>query len=139
MAAPRKKEVVLLAGGNPQIPTGEGDAPVPANLDAGPGWKQDVCRQIDALIAKAVPKLHKAVKWNSPFYGVEGEGWFLSFHCFDRYVKVTFFRGTSLDPMPPGASKTPETRYYDVHEGELDAKQLTSWVKQARKLPLERV
>jgi hypothetical protein len=137
MAVPKKpkQEVVLLAGGNPQIPKGEGDAPVQAYLDAVPGWKQDVCRQIDAVIVKAVPEVHKAVKWNSPFYGVEGEGWFLNLHCFDRYVKVTFFRGTSLDPLPPGPSKDANVRYADVREGEYDEAQIASWVKQAAALP----
>ena len=137
--AKAKNDVVLLSGGNPQIPKGEGDAPVQAYLDAVPGWKNAVCRGIDAVIVEVVPDVHKAIKWNSPFYGVAGEGWFLSFHCFDRYVKVTFFRGTSLDPVPPGASKTPETRYYDVHEGELDAELLARWVAQARALPLEQL
>ena len=129
----------LLSGGNPQIPKGEGDGPVQDYIDAVPGWKQPLVRRIDELIVKAVPKVHKAVKWNSPFYGLEGEGWFLNLHCFDHYVKVTFFRGTSLDPMPGGASKTPETRYYDVREDELDEKQLTKWVKAASRLPLEQL
>jgi len=131
--------VKLLSGGNPQIPKGEGDGPVQDYIDAVPGWKQPLVRRIDELIVQAVPKVHKAVKWNSPFYGFEGEGWFLNLHCFDRYVKVTFFRGTSLDPMPEGASKTPETRYYDVREGELDEEQLTKWVKAASRLPLEQL
>ena len=129
---------VLLAGGNPQIPKGDGDAPVQAYLAAMPGWKQDVGRQLDALIVRGFPKVHKAVKWNSPFYGVDGDGWFLNFHCFDKYVKVAFFRGTSLDPMPPGASKSKDVRYLDVHEHDtIDAKQFTTWVKQASKLPGE--
>ena len=131
---------MLLSGGNPQIPKGDGDAPVQAYIDAVPGWKQDIVRQVDALIVRTVPDVRKAVKWNSPFYGVEGdEGWFISYHCFDKYVKVTFFRGTSLDPVPPGSSKHPETRYYDVREGELDPKLFTTWVKQARTLPLEQL
>lgn len=138
-AAAKGGKAPLLSGGNPQIAKGEGDAPVQAYIDATPGWKQDVVRRLDALIVKAVPKVHKAVKWNSPFYGFEGEGWFVSYHGFDKYVKVTFFRGTSLDPVPPGASKTPETRYYDVREGELDEKQFVAWVRQASKLPLERI
>src|SRR5215510_4109424 len=101
----------LLAGGNPQIAKGDGDAPVQAYIAAMPGWKRDVGRRLDALIVRAVPGVHKAVKWNSPFYGVEGDGWFLNFHCFTHYVKVAFFRGSSLRPLPPGESKTPETRY----------------------------
>jgi hypothetical protein len=139
MATRKKAPVKLLSGGNPQIPKGEGDGPVQDYIDAVPGWKQPLVRRIDELIVEAVPKVHKAVKWNSPFYGFEGEGWFLNLHCFDRYVKVTFFRGTSLDPMPEGASKTPETRYYDVHEGELDEEQLTRWVEAASTLPLEQL
>ena len=131
---------VLLSGGNPQIPKGEGDAPVQAYIDAVPGWKQDIVRQLDALIVRAVPDVHKAVKWNSPFYGAEGEGWFTSFHCFDRYVKVTFFRGTSLRPVPPGTSKTPETRYLDIREDDdFDEAQFADWVKQASQLPGERL
>jgi hypothetical protein len=131
-------EPVLLSGGNPQIPKGEGDAPVQAYISAMPGWKQDVGRQLDALIVRAFPKVHKAVKWNSPLYGVEGDGWFLSFHCFNRYVKVAFFRGTSLDPVPPGASKSKDVRYLDIYENDpIDEKQFTRWVKQASKLPGE--
>ncbi|HKY14299.1 MAG TPA: DUF1801 domain-containing protein, partial [Microthrixaceae bacterium] len=110
----------LLSGGNPQIPKGEGDAPVQAYIAAIPGWKRDIGRRLDALIVEAVPDVQKAVKWNSPFYGNEGEGWFVSFHCFTNYMKVTFFRGTSLRPVPSGESTTSETRYYDIHEGELD-------------------
>lgn len=125
----------LLSGGNPQIPKGEGDAPVQAYLAAVPGWKRAVCERLDALIVEAVPGVRKAVKWNSPFYGVEGQGWFLSFHCFERYVKVTFFSGTSLQPVPPGESKTENTRYYDVFEGRLDERQFVQWVHQAAKLP----
>ena len=127
--------VKLLSGGNPQIPKGDGDAPVQAYIAAMPGWKNDVGRRLDALIVGAVPGVHKAVKWNSPFYGVEGKGWFLAYHCFNQYVKVTFFSGTSLKPVPPGESKTENTRYYDIHEGELDEKQFVKWVKQAAKLP----
>ena len=131
---------VLLSGGNPQIPKGEGDAPVQAYIDAVPGWKQDIVRELDALIVRTVPDLKKAVKWNSPFYGVEGdEGWFTSFHCFDKYVKVTFFRGTSLKPVPPGASKTPETRYLDIREEGFDKAQFVDWVKQASELPGEKL
>ena len=135
---PTTGKPLLLAGGNPQIPKGEGDAPVQAYLAAMPGWKQDVGRQLDALVVRAFPKVHKAVKWNSPFYGVDGDGWFLNFHCYDKYVKVAFFRGTSLDPMPPGASKSKDVRYLDVHEHDtIDEKQFTNWVKQASKLPGE--
>ncbi len=129
----------LLAGGNPQIAKGYGEAPVQAYIAAMPGWKSDVGRRLDALIVDAVPGVRKAVKWNSPFYGVEGEGWFLSIHCFTKYVKVAFFRGTSLRPVPPGESKTKETRYLDIHEGELDEAQFAAWVKQASQLPGERM
>jgi hypothetical protein len=131
-------EPVLLAGGNPQIPKGYGDAPVQAYIAAMPGWKRDVGRKLDALIVRTVPDVRKAVKWNSPFYGVEGEGWFLNVHCFTRYVKVAFFRGTFLRPMPPGESKHKEVRYLDIHEHEqLDEAQLAAWVKQASELPGE--
>ena len=129
----------LLSGGNPQIAKGEGDAPVQAYIAAMPGWKRNVGRRLDALIARTVPGLRKAVKWNSPFYGVEGQGWFLSFHCFTRYVKVAFFRGASLSPPPPGESKHKNVRYLDIHEGELDEMQLAAWVKQASELPGERM
>jgi hypothetical protein len=129
----------LLAGGNPQIAKAEGDAPVQAYIAAMPGWKRDVGRRLDALIARTVPGVHKAVKWNSPFYGVEGQGWFLSFHCFTKYIKVTFFRGTSLRPVPSGASKHKDVRYHDIHEDELDEAQLAAWVKQASQLPGERM
>ena len=125
----------LLAGGNPQIAKGEGNGPVQAYVAAMPGWKRDVGRRLDALVAHTVPGVHKAVKWNSPFYGIEGEGWFLSFHCFTKYVKVTFFRGTSLRPIPPGQSKHKEVRYLDIHEDQLEEAQFTAWVKQASKLP----
>jgi hypothetical protein len=136
---PPSGEVVLLSGGNPQIAKAEGDAPVQAYLAAMPGWKRDVGRRLDALIVGAVPDVHKAVKWNSPFYGVEGEGWFLSFHCFTKYIKVTFFRGTSLRPVPSGESKHKDVRYHDIHEDELDEAQLAAWVKQASQLPGERM
>jgi hypothetical protein len=126
----------LLSGGNPQIPKGDGDAPVQAYIAAIPGWKQDIGRHLDALVERAVPGVRKAVKWNSPFYGVEGQGWFLSFHCFNRYVKVTFFKGVELSPVPPGPSKDANVRYLDIYEGvEPDEAQLTSWVKQAAALP----
>jgi hypothetical protein len=130
----------LLAGGNPQIAKGEGDAPVQAYIAAMPGWKRDVGRRLDALIARTVPGVCKAVKWNSPFYGVEGQGWFLGIHCFTRYVKVAFFRGTSLRPVPPGESKSKGTRYLDIHEDDqLDEAQLAAWVKQASQLPGEQM
>jgi hypothetical protein len=132
---------VLLSGGNPQIAKGDGDAPVQAYIAAMPGWKRDVGRHLDALIARTVPGVRKAVKWNSPFYGAKNEeGWFLSFHCFTKYVKVTFFRGTSLRPLPPGESKHKEVRYLDIREGEqFDEVQLAAWVKQASQLPGERL
>jgi len=134
------KKVVLLSGGNPQIAKGEGDAPVQAYIGAMPDWKRAVGRRLDALIVRSVPSVRKAVKWNSPFYGIEGEGWFLGFHCFTKYVKVTFFRGASLRPVPPGESKTPETRYLDIHEDdELDEDQFAAWVKQASELPGEKM
>ena len=126
----------LLAGGNPQIAKADGDAPVQAYIAAMPGWKRDAGRRLDALIARAVPGVSKAVKWNSPFYGVEEGSWFLSLHVFTRYVKVTFFRGTSLRPVPPGASKHEDVRYLDIRESdELDEAQMASWVKQAAALP----
>ena len=126
----------LLAGGNPQIAKAEGDAAVQAYIAAMPGWKRDVGRLLDQLIERAVPKVRKAVKWNSPFYGVEDQGWFVSFHCFTRYVKVTFFRGTALRPEPPGESQHKDVRYLDVHEHEkLDEKVVTGWIRQASKLP----
>jgi hypothetical protein len=133
-------EPVLLSGGNPQIAKGYGDAPVQAYIAAMPGWKSDVGRRLDALIERIVPGVHKAVKWNSPFYGIEGEGWFLSYHCFTKYVKVTFFRGTSLHPVPPDESKHKEVRYLDIHEDDrLDEAQFAAWVKQASQLPGERM
>ena len=129
---------VLLAGGNPQIAKGEGDAPVKAYIAAMPGWKRDVGRRLDALIVRTVPDVHKAVKWNSPFYGVEGQGWFLNFHCYTNYVKVAFFRGLSLRPVPPGESKSGDTRYLDIREDdELDEARVARWIKQASKLPGE--
>ena len=130
----------LLSGGNPQIPKGYGDEPVQAYIAAMPGWKHDVGRRLYGLIEDAVPGVRKAVKWNSPFYGVEGEGWFLSFHCFAKYVKVVFFRGAALRPVPPGASKQKDVRYLDIREGDaLDDARFTSWVKQASQLPGERM
>ena len=127
--------VVLLSGGNPQIAKGDGDAPVQAYIAAMPEWKREIGERLDALIVRAVPHERKAVKWNSPFYGVEGQGWFISFHVFARYVKVVFFRGTSLEPMPPVSSKTENTRYVHIPEDDLDEAQMTSWVKQAAALP----
>ena len=126
----------LLSGGNPQIPKGEGDGPVQAYIAAMPGWKQEIGRRIDAIVTAAVPEVRKAVKWNSPFYGVEGNGWFLSFHCYTRYVKVAFFRGADLRPVPPGRSKQEDVRYLDVREGdEIDEAQLAEWAAQASRIP----
>jgi hypothetical protein len=140
MAGEKTDKPVLLSGGNPQIAKGYGEEPVQAYIAAMPGWKSDVGRRLDTLIAKTVPNVYKAVKWNSPFYGIEGEGWFLSYHCFDRYIKLTFFRGTSLDPVPPVASKTAETRYFHIHEDEaFDEAQLADWIRQASQLPGERL
>jgi hypothetical protein len=129
----------LLSGGNPQIPKGDGDGPVQAYIAAMPDWKRDVGRRLDALVEQAVPGVRKAVKWNSPFYGVEGQGWFLSFHVFARYVKVTFFRGTSLNPPPPVTSKHESVRYLHVEEHGFDDAQFIDWVKQASRLPGERM
>jgi hypothetical protein len=130
------KKPKLLSGGNPQIAKADGDAPVQAYIAAMPAWKRDLGRELDALIAKTVPRVRKAVKWNSPFYGVDGNGWFLSFHCFTKYVKVTFFKGAQLEPMPPGASKHPDVRYLDIRETDkLDEKTLAKWIRQASKLP----
>lgn len=129
----------LLSGGNPQIPKGYGDAPVQAYIAAMPGWKHETGKKLDALIEKIVPGVAKAVKWNTPFYGTEEGSWFLSFHCFTKYIKVTFFRGTSLDPVPKGKSKHPEVRYLDIYEGKLDEAQFTDWVRQASRLPGEKL
>ena len=127
---------VLLSGGNPQIAKADGDAPVQAYIAAMPGWKRDVGARLDALIVSVVPSVRKAVKWNSPFYGLDDQGWFLSFHCFTKYVKVTFFHGASLRPLPPGESKQKEVRYLDIHEHEqINQGQLAKWVQQASKLP----
>ena len=126
----------LLSGGNPQIAKGYGDAPVQAYIAAMPGWKSDVGCRLDALIERTVPDVYKAVKWNSPFYGIEGEGWFLGIHCFNKYIKVAFFRGASLRPLPPGESKQKEVRYLDIHEhDQLDEAQLAAWIRQAAVLP----
>ena len=125
----------LLSGGNPQIPKGDGDPPVQAYIAAMPGWKQDLGRRLDDLIVRAVPNVRKAVRWNSPWYGIEGEGWFVSYHVFTRYVKVTFLNGASLTPAPPGSGKDPDSRWVDIHEGELDEAQMTEWVRQAAAIP----
>ncbi|MCD0504741.1 DUF1801 domain-containing protein [Bordetella petrii] len=143
-AAPRKAparktaatEVKLLTGGNPQIPKGDGDAPVQAYIAAMPGWKQGAGRQLDALIERCVPGVRKAVKWNSPFYGVQGQGWFLSYHCMTKYIKLAFFQGQSLQPLPPVESKDPNARYVHIFENEaIDEAQLGDWIRQAAALP----
>ncbi len=126
---------VLLSGGNPQIAKADGDAPVQAYIEAMPEWKQDVGRRLDALIERTVPEVRKAVRWNSPFYGIEGQGWLVSYHVFTRYVKVTFTNGMRLDPLPPGPAKDPDSRWIDIHEGELDEAQMETWVRQAAELP----
>jgi hypothetical protein len=131
-AKPTAAEPTLLSGGNPQIAKGYGDAPVQAYISAMPGWKSDIGRRLDALITHAVPGVSKAVKWNSPFYGMEGQGWFLGIHCFTNYVKVAFFKGSALNPLPPGASKQKEVRYLDIREDDpFDEVQIASWVEQA--------
>jgi hypothetical protein len=136
----KAKPVKLLSGGNPQIAKGDGDAPVQAYIAAMPGWKRDVGRRLDAAIVRAVPGVRKAVKWNSPLYGIEGQGWFLGIHVFAKYVKVAFFRGASLRPVPPGESKQKEVRYLDVREeDQFDDAQFARWVKQASRLPGERM
>jgi hypothetical protein len=133
-AAKRK----LLSGGNPQIAKADGDAPVQAYIAAMPGWKSHVGRRLDALIERTVPEVRKAVRWNSPFYGIDGQGWFLSFHCFTKYVKVTFLRGASLRPLPPGESQHEAVRYLDIHEDDLlDEELVTSWIRQASEFPGE--
>ena len=133
-------EPVLLSGGNPQIAKGYGDAPVQAYIAAMPGWKSDIGRRLDAIIERTVPGVSKAVKWNSPFYGIDGQGWFLSYHCFAKYVKLAFFRGASLRPVPPVDSKQQEVRYLHIHEGdEIDEGQFVDWVKQASELPGEKM
>ncbi|USA40864.1 DUF1801 domain-containing protein [Pelagerythrobacter marinus] len=134
-----ESEPKLLAGGNPQIPKGEGDAPVQAYIAAMPGWKKPIGEALDAAIVREVPGVQKAVKWNTPFYGVEQGCWFASFHCFDRYVKVTFFRGGSLEPQPPETSKYPEVRYCHFHEGERPGERFAGWIRQAVALPGEKL
>ena len=129
-------EPVLLSGGNPQIAKGYGEAPVQAYIAAIPGWKREVGRRLDALVTATIPEVHKAVKWNSPLYGIEGQGWFLGLHCYTKYVKVAFFRGASLNPIPPCISKQEEVRYLHIHEGdEIDEAQFVDWVKQVSLLP----
>jgi hypothetical protein len=134
---PNENGVVLLSGGNPQIAKGDGDAPVQAYIAAMPGWKSDLGRRLDDIIVRTVPGVTKAVRWNSPLYGVEGKGWFLSFHVLTQYVKVTFFAGMSLEPIPPGGTpKSQEARWIDIYEtDQLDEAQMTAWVKQAAALP----
>lgn len=135
-----RKKPKLLSGGNPQIPKGEGNGPVQDYLAAMPGWKREVGERLDGLIEHAIPDVHKAVKWNQPFYGRRDEGWFLSFRCYTNYVQVAFFKGASLDPVPPKASKHDEVRYLDIREDdELDEDQLRSWTEQASKLPAEKM
>ena len=130
----KTRKVVLLSGGNPRIAKADGEAPVKAYITAMPGWKRDIGMRLDALIVRNVPDVRKAVKWNSPFYGIEGQGWFVSFHVFTHYVKVTFFRGTSLQPVPPGGSGK-DARWIDIHADDLDEAQMATWVKQAAALP----
>jgi hypothetical protein len=137
---PSSDGIVLLSGGNPQIAKGYGDAPVQAYIAAMPGWKSDIGRRLDALIAEAVPDVRKAVKWNSPLYGMQEQHWFLGFHCMTRYIKVAFFRGAQLDPPPPGASKQKDVRYLDIYEDKgFDETQFADWVKQASRLPGEKM
>lgn len=136
LAASKTGKPRLLSGDNPQIAKADGDAPVQAYIAAIPGWKREVARKLDSLITRAVKDVRKAVKWNSPFYGVEGKGWFMSFHCFTKYIKVGFFKGASLNPLPPGKSTQKDVRYLDVHEGDpLDESQFTDWVRQAAAIP----
>ncbi len=129
----------LLSGGNPQIAKADGDAPVQAYIAAMPDWKRDIGHRLDALIVRAVPQVRKAVRWNSPFYGIEGQGWFFSMHCMTKYIKVAFLNGTSLQPVPPVESKNQGTRYFHIHEHDLlDEELLANWVRQAAELPGER-
>lgn len=138
--ADKPNGVVLLSGGNPQIPLGYGNAVVQSYIEAMPGWKSDVGRKLDALITAAIPEVSKAVKWNTPFYGLEGQGWFLGFHCLNKYVKVSFTQGASLEPKPPGPSKQAAVRYLDIYEAdEIDQAQFTDWVKQASLLPGDKI
>ncbi|GGZ35107.1 DUF1801 domain-containing protein [Asticcacaulis endophyticus] len=140
MTETKTDKPALLSGGNPQTPKGYGDGPVQAYIAAMPDWKRDIGLRLDALIEQTVPGVHKAVKWNTPFYGVRDDHWFVAFHCFTKYVKVTFFRGTSLDPAPPGKSKQAEVRYLDIFEDRpFDEAQFTNWIKQASQLPGEKL
>ncbi|MBY5335917.1 DUF1801 domain-containing protein [Rhizobium leguminosarum] len=140
VATPDTAEPTLLSGGNPQIAKGYGDAPVQAYIAAMPGWKSNIGHRLDALITRTVPGVYKAVKWNSPLYGMEGQGWFLGVHCFAKYIKLAFFCGTSLNPIPPGESKQKEVRYFHIREeDQLDEAQLAAWVEQASQLPGERM
>jgi hypothetical protein len=134
--APKKpaRKPVLLSGGNPRIAKADGNAPVQAYIAAIPGWKREIARRLDELVSRTAPKARKAVKWNSPFYGMEGRGWFLAFHVFTRAVKVTFFMGTSLRPVPPGGTGK-DARWIDIHEDDFDEKRLKAWIKQAAALP----
>jgi len=134
MAARKSKKPVLLAGGNPRISKADGDAPAQAYIAAMPGWKRDIGVRLDALVTHTVPGVRKAVKWNSPFYGIQGQGWFLAFHTFTHYVKVSFFRGTALRPVPPGG-KGKDARWIDIHEDDLDLAQMKKWIRQAAVLP----
>jgi hypothetical protein len=134
------KEPVLLSGGNPQIAKADGEAPVRAYIATMPGWKKEVGRSLDALIVRTVPGVRKAVRWNTPFYGIEGNGWFLAFHCFTKYVKLTFLNGASLRPLPPVESKDPNTRYFHIHEDDqIDEELMTNWIRQASELPGEKL
>jgi hypothetical protein len=131
----KRKKVVLLSGGNPQIAKGDGDGPVQAYIRAMPGWKRDAGKRLDALVTRTIPGVRKAVRWNSPFYE-DGQGWFLAFHCFAKYIKVSFLNGAHLDPLPPVESKDPNTRYFHIHEGEeLDEKLVSRWIRQAAAQP----
>lgn len=133
---PNDDGVILLSGGNPQIPKGDGDAPVQAYIKAMPGWKSEAGRKLDDLIMQTVPNVQKAVRWNSPFYGMEGQGWFLSYHCFTKYIKVAFLKGMELDPLPPVSSKDKDARYFHIHEGDdVDEQLLASWIRQASEIP----
>jgi hypothetical protein len=139
-SAKTRSEPRLLSGGNPQIPKGEGDGPVQDYIAAMPGWKRELGQYLDGLIVRTVPDVHKAVKWNQPFYGFDGEGWFLAFRCYTNYVQLAFFRGASIEPPPPKGSKHPEVRYLDIHEGDdLDEGRLRSWIEQASRLPGEKM
>ncbi len=137
-AADETMPVKLLSGGNPQIAKADGDAPVQAYIAAMPGWKHQIGKRLDSLIVRSVPTARKAVRWNTPFYGIEGQGWFIAFHCLTKYVKVAFFRGASLRPLPPGESKQKDVRYLDIHENDpFDEELLSSWIRQASELPGE--